>query len=349
MKEKVALISISANIVLAISKISIGFISGSISILAAGMDSLADIFSSLISYLGIKISSKPADKKHPYGHHKFEVLAGVIITLVILSAGFKVIYDTYNNLLKPSEINLGYLSVGVMVLSVLVNEIMAKIKIYYGKKENSISLLSDGMHSKIDVYTSLAILTGLFLTKYWIYADTILAFIIGLYIIKGAFSIGKEAIDSLLDVSADEKTEEKIKSIAKSKNIKISSLKTQKKGSATTANIEINLPKDLKIEEATKISNDLRKKLMEDIESLKYISIQITSHEVKTGFYKPNFGRSFGWQKKGKFKNEIKEASGKGPTGYCICEKCNYKIIHQRGIPCSDLKCPNCNTNLKRE
>ncbi len=349
MKQKVALIAILANILLAGVKISVGFISNSVAILAAGIDSLVDIFSSFIGYLGIKISGKPADEKHPYGHHKFEVLAGVIITLIVLAAGIGIIYDAYQNFLEPSQINLSYLAFGVMLFSAIVNEIMARLKIHYGKKEGSVSLLSDGMHSRLDVYSSLAILIGLFLTKYWIYADALLALLIGLYVIKGAFSIGKDAVGSLLDVSADPEIENQIKEIAKQQNIEINSLKTQKKGSAVTANLEIKLANDLSVEQATKISKDLRKKLIQEIESLQYVAIQITSHEIETGFYKPNFGRSFGWQRKAKFKGEIKEASGKGPDGYCICEKCDYKIPHQRGVPCSKLKCPACDISLKRK
>jgi len=70
---------------------------------------------------------------------------------------------------------------------------------------------------------------------------------------------------------------------------------------------------------------------------------------VETGFYKPEFGRSFGWQRKGRFRVEIKEAKGGGPGGYCVCTKCGYKIAHQPGVPCSQLLCPKCKINLVRE
>jgi len=359
MKEKIAAISILANITLAGSKIIIGVFSNSTAVLASGIDSLIDIFSSMVSYIGIKISKKPADEKHPYGHHKFEVLGGVIITIIILITGIGIIYEAYQSFLKPENIKINYMLLGVMLFSVAINEVMARLKIHYGKKESSVVLLSDGVHSRIDVYTSLAVLLGLFLTEYWIYADTVLTLLIGFYIIKNAFSIGKEAIGSLLDISADKETEEKIKSIAKNQNIGIDSLKTQKKGSAITANLDIKLPSNLTVDKATEISNNLREKLMQGIQGLEYIAIQITSHEVGTGFYKPDFepiirqglgiGRGFNWRTKGRFKDENKQASGRGPNGYCVCEKCGYKTPHQRGIPCSDLKCPKCGTILKRE
>ena len=348
MKEKIASISILANFFLAAGKVAVGLLSHSTAILAAGVDSCVDIFSSIVSYAGIKIAQKPADQKHPYGHYKFEVLGGVVITTIILITGFGILYEAYRNFLKPQSVKITYLAFTVMIFSVAINEIMARLKTYYGKKENSVSLLSDGVHSRIDVYTSLAILAGLFFTKYWIYTDAFLALLMGFYIIKEAFSVGKDAISSLLDVSAGQEIEEKIKSIAQEQNIEVNSLKTQKKGSAITANLEIKLPSNLNVDQAAKISNSLREKLINAVENLTYVAIQIASHQLETGFYKPSFGHSFGWQRKGRFKNNIKEAGGKGPSGYCVCEKCNYKIEHQRRIPCSTLKCPKCNINLKR-
>jgi len=349
MKEKVAIISILANMVLAGGKIIVGVFSGSSAILAEGIHSFMDIFSSAIGYIGIKISKKPSDQKHPYGHYKFEVLAGFFITLILLGTGAGIIYEAYQKFLNPSFLKLPVLAFGIMIFSALINEIMARLKIHFGKKENSMALLSDGFHSRIDVFTSLAVFAGLFLTEYWIYADSILAFLVGLYIIKESFSLGREAVDSLLDVSASPEIEEKIKLIAKEKGIEIDSLKTQKKGSVITLNLEIKLPNNLKIEEATKISKSLRENLMKEIENLSYISIQIQSHEVETSFYKPTFGQGFGWQRKGRFKGELEEAKGEGLGGYCVCSKCGYKISHERGVPCSTIQCPKCKINLVRE
>jgi len=349
MKEKIAAISILANIVLAGGKVTIGVFSNSAAVLAEGIHSFMDIFSSAIGYIGIKISRKPEDQKHPYGHYKFEVLAGFFITLILFGTGAGIIYEAYQKFLNPSLIKIPVLAFGVMIFSALVNEIMARLKIHFGKKENSMALLSDGFHSRVDVYASVAVFIGLFLSKYWASVDSLLALFIGLYIIKQSFSLGKEAVDSLLDVSASPEIEEKIKKIAKRENIEVDSLKTQKKGSIITANLEITLANNLKVEEATKISESLREKLMKEVETLSYVAIQIKSHEVETGFYRPAFGRGFGWQRGGRFKGETEEAAGQGPGGYCVCSKCGYKILHQRGTPCSSLKCPNCKVNLKRE
>ena len=349
MKQKIAILSILVNIILAGGKIIIGFVSSSSAVVADGFHSLTDIFSSCIGYFGIKISQKPVDQKHPYGYYKIEVLSGVVITLLLFITGLGIIYDAYKNFLQPENVKVGFLATGVMIFSIIINFITSKIKIYYGKKENSITLLSDGTHDKLDVLVSIVVLIGLFLSKYWIYTDILLALFVGLYIIKESFHLGKEATDSLLDVSAGEMVENKIRYIIKERGIELASLKTQKKGSVITANLEIKLKANLRIEEATKISDDLKKDLVSLIENLSYVSIQIQSYDISNIFYKPNFGTGFGWQRKGKFKETIQTAEGKGPNGDCVCPHCDYKIPHTKGLPCSTLQCPNCKINLERK
>ena len=348
MKETVSIIAIVANAILAAGKISVGVLTGSALILAEGLHSLSDIFASAVGYAGIKISQRPSDKEHPYGHYKFEVLAGLIITIVLLGAGVSAIYEAYRGFIKPKELEFSAIAFAVMITSAVVNEVMARVKISYGKKENSISLISDGTHSRVDVYASLGVIGGLVVARYWIYADALFAFVIGIYIIKESFSLGREAVDSLLDVSAGPDIEERIGSIVKERGIEMDSLRTQKKGSAITANLEIELPSNLRIEEATRISEGLREGLMKGIEALSYVAIQIKSHEVETGFYRPAFGKGFGWQRRGKFKEEFEKAEGGGPGGWCVCPKCGYRTPHQTGVPCSTLQCPNCKIKLER-
>jgi len=357
MKEKIAGIAVFANLLLAIGKLMVGSLAGATSIFAEGIHSAMDVLSSGIGFIGIKLAKKPVDKKHPYGHYKFEVLSGLIITIILFLTGAFIVYDSFREFQNPSPINIGYLALGIMIISAIVNEVMARLKINYGKKENSISLLSDGIHSRVDVYTSIAVLAGLLIVKFlgFIYADSLLAFLIGLYIIKESFSLGKEATDSLLDVSAGEEIEEKIKEIIKTENIEISDLRTQKKGAAVTANLEIKLSNKINVEEATKISNSLKEKLIKEINPLEYVAIQIKSHDFTDSYFKPKdfvskiTGEGFGWQRKGRFRDIIKEAQGKGLEGYCVCPKCNYKIKHERGVPCSTIKCPKCKINLTRE
>ena len=122
MKEKVALLSILANMLLAGGKITVGVLSNSAAILADGFHSFVDIFSSAVSYFGIIISRKPEDKEHPYGHYKFEVLAGVIITVILLGAGVGIIFEAYQGFLNSEALKIGYLALGVMIISIAISE-----------------------------------------------------------------------------------------------------------------------------------------------------------------------------------------------------------------------------------
>ncbi|MGB9609318.1 MAG: cation diffusion facilitator family transporter, partial [Minisyncoccia bacterium] len=195
MKETISKIAIGVNIILAGLKIFIGITNYSSAILAEGLHSFIDVFASFISYLGIKIAKKPADEKHPYGHFKFEVLAGLVVTLILVMTGLGIIYEAYQKFLHPTFLKISLISFGVMIFSAIVNEIMARLKINFGKKENSMVLISDGIHSRVDALTSLIVFVGLFLTKYWIYTDAFLAALIGLYIIRESVFLGKEAVD----------------------------------------------------------------------------------------------------------------------------------------------------------
>jgi cation diffusion facilitator family transporter len=348
MKEKVALISVAANIFLAAAKVIAGAISGSAAVLADGFHSLADVFSSGIAFLGIKISAKPVDERHPYGYYKAEVLAGAAITLILFVTGAGIIYGAWGEIAAPKSIEMGGLALAAMAISAAVNEVMARLKIHFGKKENSVSLLADGIHSRVDIFSSLGVFAGLLLAGAFPWADPLLAIIIGLYIIKESFSLGREAVDSLLDASAGSKIEKNIREIVARENIEIAGLKTQKKGAAITADLDIVLPAQTSVDEAAKISDRLRKKLMSAIDNLNYVAVEIKSHGLETGFYKPEFGKGFGWQRQGRFKTDD-GGQGRGPGGECVCPKCGRRAAHQSGVPCAAIKCPDCNANMERD
>ncbi len=350
--KNIPLIAFFSNLFLCISKILIGLLSKSSGILADGFHSGMDVLATGIGYAGIKASKKPADKKHPYGHYKAEVIAGFVITIILLITGLGIMYEAIQSFMDPEVITIDYLSIGVMITSALLNELMARLKISYGKKNNSISMISDGIHSRVDVITSIGVLIGVSLSGLFIQADAIIALLIGLFIIKESFSLGKEATDSLLDVSASKEIEDKIIKIAKKEGVKISELKTQQKGPVITANIELIMPSSLSVKEATMKSEELKNKLMKQIDNLEYVAIQIKGSNTINNYFKSRnslIKQSFGWQKKGKFKKEIIEAKGSGPGGYCICPKCGYKIKHKKGTPCATIKCPKCNTKLVRK
>jgi cation diffusion facilitator family transporter len=350
MKQKVALLGVFANLVLTIGKFLVALLSGSASVMAEAIHSGVDIVSSLIGFIGVRMSGKPEDEKHPYGHHKFDALGSGLITLILLVTGAGIVYESYGSLMNPEKASIGWLTLLVMGLSAIINEVVARIKIYYGKKENSLILVSDGVHSRVDVFSSIGVFVGLVFVKYFIYADAILALLIGLYIIYESIGLAREAMGSLLDEAADEEVNEEIRSIARKMNVEIDDLKTQKRGAAVSADFDILLNKDLTVKQAEELSVNLRENLIGAIENLKYVSIGIKSHDIESNFVKGVFGKTVSWRRTlGKNRQNLDEGGGRGPMGNCVCPSCGYKVTHERGVPCSKTNCPKCHAKMVRE
>ncbi len=337
-KEAISIIAVLANFMLTLFKIFIGLISMSSSILADGVHSGMDIVSSGISYFGIKASKKPLDKKHPYGHYKSESVSGFIITFILFLSSIWIIYEGVMDFFTPKTIVVSYLAIGVMAFSGCINEIMARLKFKYGKIYESMSLMADATHSRIDVLTSIGVLLGLLASTYWIYTDSLVAVLIGTYVMWSSIKLGRETTDSLLDVSAGEEIENKIRSIVKSEGIVLSNLKTQKLGPKVFAELTIELDPNITVESASKISRDLESRLIKAISKLNYVVIQIKSHKIKESYYKEKFSKGFGWRK----------GFGLGPGGECICTKCGYKTPHKKGTPCYKQLCPKCGGRMTR-
>jgi ferrous-iron efflux pump FieF len=340
MEKKTAALGLAVNAALAAGKIVVGLASRSAAVLAEGLHSGMDVLSSGISLVGITVSRKPEDAGHPYGHHKAEVLAGLFITIILFLTGGGIIYRAVSAFGSPQAPIVGIVSLGTMAVSALANEVMARLKIRAGRKHDSLSLLSDGVHSRLDVFTSLGVLGGLFLTRWFVHADAVMAMLIGLYILRESFVLGRKATDSLIDASAGEEIEGRMRAIAAGRRIPIADLRTQKRGPTVTANLEIELPAGLTVEEATRTADLLKEDLTKGIGNLRYVAIQIRSRQISTSSFCPGPGleRRLGWPDRGAHRH----------GGSCVCPACGFEAPHERGVPCTSAKCPRCGGPLAR-
>jgi len=298
MKEKISLLSTFINVLLAIGKAIAGLLSGSVALIAEAIHSGLDIFSSTIPYFGIKEKKKPADKEHPYGYYNAETVTSFIIAVLLFATGVWIIYEGVGSLLGNNKEVFTALGLIIMGISAIVNEIMARVKLHYGQKENSLPLISDAEHSKVDVWASLGVFVGLFATKYYPLADGIIAIGVGLFILYETYGLSKEIVESFLDVR-DEEVEKEIKELFSKKNTKVSKIKSRKIGGYTSAEIKINLDNNIKLNQAEKIIKELEKEAKEKVERLKYITITFEasgeSYIQKTTF------QSFGGMTRNRF------------------------------------------------
>lgn len=295
-QESVSILSTFVNLILVICKLSLGFLINSAALLAEGIHSGLDVFSSFVTYLGIKTAKKPVDEKHPYGYYKAEGIAGFVVTLLLFISALWILYEGGQRFFKLEPVYFSLAAIILMLSSVIINEAMARLKFKIGQKTESLSLIADAEHSRADVISSLGVLLGLFLIKYFPLADAILAVLIGLYIIYECFGLGKETTDSLLDVS-NKGLEEKIKKICQENEIKVLEIKSRKIGPANFAEIKIALDRRLKVDEATNISKSLENKLLDALPELKYVVISVESHEFSEGVIVPRFAKRFGFRR----------------------------------------------------
>ena len=138
------IVGIISNAVLCVMKILIGLISGSIAIVADGINNLADGASSIITLIGFKLASMPEDEEHPYGHARIEYLAGMAVSVMILMVGFELGKSSIDKIFNPSPLDFSWTVVIVLLIAIAIKVWQAIFNISAGKKINSLALIATG-------------------------------------------------------------------------------------------------------------------------------------------------------------------------------------------------------------
>lgn len=190
-----------ANLLVAALKIIIGSIIKSASMTADGFHSLSDGSSNIIGLIGIHFAAKPVDEDHPYGHHKYEVLAGLFISVMLFFAAGKVVFDAVKRFIQPVTPEITIESLVVLILTLAVNIIVSVAEYRKGKELNSQILISDSMHTRSDIYISSGVLVTLAGIKLGLppVIDPLVSLVVAGFIIHAACEIFKENSDVLLD------------------------------------------------------------------------------------------------------------------------------------------------------
>lgn len=269
-KVKVAALSIMSNTALIILKVAAGVLSGSVSIISEAIHSSMDLVAAIIAFISVKISSKPADKSHPYGHGKIENVSGVIEGILIFIAAFLIIKEAIEKIVHPTEISQTWVGIVVMTISALVNIVVSRRLYKVAKATDSIALEADALHLKTDVYTSFGVAGGLLLlmiTGKQI-LDPIVAILVALLIIKEAWVLCSNAFTPLLDASLPEAEENKIIEVLEQYNDQIVDyhmLRTRKSGNIRLVDFHVKLEDDVTVKQshdlACKIENDIKEHL----------------------------------------------------------------------------------------
>ncbi|MFA8433028.1 MAG: cation diffusion facilitator family transporter [Marinifilaceae bacterium] len=204
-------LSIGMNLLLFALKFWAGVVTGSIAIIADAWHTLSDSLSSVIVLIGAKISTKPADEDHPFGHGRAELISAFIIGVLLLLVAFDFILESYNTLQNQESSKFGTLAIVVMVISIIMKEGMAQYAFWAARKTNSKVLKADGWHHRTDAISSVVILVGILIGPYFWWMDGVLGLVVALLIGYAAYEILSDTVHSLLGESpAKERLEELI-------------------------------------------------------------------------------------------------------------------------------------------
>lgn len=280
---KVLVKSLIVNILLTLTKFVFGLIYKSKVLVADGIHSLSDLATDIVSIYGSKLSLKPADTEHPYGHGKIEYLTSIVIGAVILALALSLLGNSLNAKTTITSNMVLY----VTIFTILAKYLISRYILSKGVKYKSNLLIASGKESRSDVISSAIVIITYFLSKLssyskiFLYSDTIGTFIIGLIILKTAYRILKENIVSILGESEqDEEYLDKIREIIleNSEVVNIEELNIIKYGHYYQANITINMDSNVTLEDARVVSDRIKKKLINKKTRISYAKISINPY-----------------------------------------------------------------------
>ena len=177
-----SLVGMACNILLCIGKLLAGTLFGSIAIMADALNNLSDASSNVVSLIGFRLAAKAPDAEHPYGHARYEYLAGLVVSVTILAIGFSLLKESALKVLHPTPVAFSWLSIGVLAASIFVKLWLSGFNRAVGKKINSETLMATAADSRNDVLTTGAVLLS-----------TILCSLTGYGIMDGIMGVGVAA------------------------------------------------------------------------------------------------------------------------------------------------------------
>lgn len=264
-ERKATFIAVIVSSILAISKMSVGILSGSVAVVASAIDSIMDTGVSVFNNIALKISEYKPDKKFNYGKGKIEGLAALFEGLLIIGSGVFIIFEAIEKAIHKEIVTHIDASIYIMIFAIIVVFFLVMYLNLVAKKTDNIVIKSDSLHYKTDLITNSAVLFSLFVVKMtnWFFVDYTLSIIIGIYIIVEAAKIVEESVEILLDASLDFVIIEKIKDIIKKEPLVLDyhCLRTRKAGKRNFVDVHLVLTPDMKLKLAHTIMENVEEKI----------------------------------------------------------------------------------------
>lgn len=266
--RQTALAAMAANILLAGVKISAGALGRSYALVADGIESCADLFSTLLVWSGLKVAGRPPDRNHPFGHGKAESLAGLVAGLLLFVAAAFIAFNSLQEILHPHAGPAPW-TLGVLVLVIAAKEGLYRGVLNTARRIHSTSLESDAVHHRSDAITSLATFVGISVAliggKGWEAADDWAALLACILIVRNGMGIVRRALAEVMDESVPDELVEEVRQIAAAQGavLAVEKCRVRKSGLGLWMDIHVWVDGNMSVREGHRISHAVSDALRE--------------------------------------------------------------------------------------
>jgi cation diffusion facilitator family transporter len=274
--KRVLIIVLALNIVVTLAKGLYGWYTNSLSMISDSIHSFFDSTSNIIGIVGIIIASRPPDIRHPYGHSKYETFASIGVAVLLFITCFEIFQSAIGRFLNPTTPEINIISFLIMGITIAIN---IGVSVYENRKGHEIKsniLIADSLHTRSDIYVSLAVVLGFFVIQLgYAIADPIIAVIIAILIAKMGIEIIKESSGVLLDKTVVD--EEIIKKIVNSNRGVEDSHKIRTRGSASHIYVDLHIILDscYSLDDAHTIAHEVENSLKTRIPEIKDVVVHL--------------------------------------------------------------------------
>ncbi len=266
---KAGFVGIVLNFILFLVKLTLGFVTGSISLMADAFNNLTDTTSSVITILGFKLANRPPDEDHPYGHGRLEYLSGLTISVLVMFVGFQFILSSWKKIVDPSPVSSEWSTTLILVLSIVLKYFMHMFYKRLGRKIGSQTLEATATDALGDVFTTSVVVLGLIASRFTtLPVDGVVGIGIALYIIYNGLMLTLETLNTIIGEKPDMELAEKIKSKVVSYNhiYAVHDLAIHSYGPGRTmASIHAEVPFDMNLVEIHNVVDKIERKVHEEL------------------------------------------------------------------------------------
>lgn len=282
--RKLSLVSVIGNTLLSGFKMFAGVAGNSGAMISDAIHSFSDVLTTLIAWIGVKVSKRDADSSHPYGHERLECAASLILGIVLMATGIgvgkagveNILSGNYDTLAVPSAIALV-----AAVVSIVGKEAMYWYTRYYAKLINSSAFLADAWHHRSDAFSSVGSLIGIggAMLGFPI-LDSVASVVICLFILKVAYDISKDALVKMLDTSCGEDYEKALEEYVAEQEgvISVDMLHSRMFGNKVYIDLEISVDGDRSLQDAHEVAERVHKDVEQQFSDVKHIMIHVNPY-----------------------------------------------------------------------